>query len=754
MKSFRIFVLVAGFIALAVSGAYAGSVVVMSFNMRYDNPGDGRNGWPHRRDAAAGAIAGGDVDIAGTQELLHNQLVDLGERLPEYSRVGVGREDGDMKGEYCAIFYKTSRFEALESGTFWLSEDPGAVGLKGWDAACERVATWAVLRERYSGEELLVVNTHLDHVGEVARRESTTLLRTKITELSGGRPVVLTGDFNAGPDSGVIERITEGGVLLDSRMCAETITDDAPGTFHEFGKIETRHRERIDYIFVTPDVRVSRYRVVPEQAGGVYLSDHNPVVAEIVMPAQPPQLCFGEDGRFRIVQFSDIHLDVTKPEAEESARVIREVVGREKPQLIVITGDVVTYAPADKGWEFIAALFGDLGIPWCVTMGNHDGESPVPGISKKEIFDYLRGKPGYIGSAGASVKGTGNFVIEVLGSRSGRVEALLYCVDSNDYPADPKFGKYDLIGFDQIAWYRDTGERYRRQNGGEPVPSLMFFHVPLLEASLAASMCTIVGTQRERIPQGGINSGLFASMLEQGDVMGTFSGHDHDNDYAGIYRGILLSYCRVGGTNAYGGLERGGRVISLCEGRRSFDTWIATPRGTEHLYYYPSGISRADEESMKYLPAVEAAPASAGVEYRYYEGGGIKRTRHIATKGKLKAEGVIPNFSLSPALAGDHFGMEFNALVEIPERGVYRFHTVSDDGSRLWVDGRLVVDNDGSHDARKMGGMVALERGYHRIRVLYFDDYMGESLEVGLAGRNMKEASIPDEMLFIENGKR
>lgn len=473
-------------------------------------------------------------------------------------------------------------------------------------------------------------------------------------------------------------------------------------------------------------------------------------IATVTVSHAQIRLRFGDGGNFKIVQFSDLHLDIKSPGAKQSAETVTSVIEREKPQLIVLTGDVVTYPPADEGWEFIASLFGGLGIPWCVTMGNHDGESPVPGITGREIFDFLEGRPGYAGSAGVPVKGTGNFVLEILGSQTDRIEALVYCMDSGSYPSDPKFGKYDWIGFDQIAWYRKTGDFYRSQNGGKPVPSLMFFHIPLPEASRVAGLRTTVGSQMERVPQG-VNSGMFGNMLQQGDVTGVFSGHDHDNDYAGIYKDILLSYCRVSGADAYGELTRGGRVIELYEGERRFDTWISTPRGVEHVYYYPSGISRADELSMEYIPALEAAPVENGVKYKYFEGNGMKRTGHLRTKGKLKAEGVIPNISLSPAMAEDHFGFEYTALIKIPERGVYRFYTVSDDGSCLYIDEKLIVGNDGSHDARRVENLVALEKGFHHLKLLYFESYMGEYLEAGFAGRTVEETPIPDEMLFIDN---
>ena len=181
-------------------------VNVMTFNVRYDNPDDSLNNWKYRKDRVANAIRFYDADIVGTQEVLHNQMEDLRQRLPGYESIGVGREDGKEAGEYSALWYRADRFTAKESGWFWLSETPEVAGSKGWDGACERIATWAKLQDKLTGKELFVMNTHLDHVGVAARREGVKLVLDKIQELGGDLPVILTGDFNAEPESDVIKR--------------------------------------------------------------------------------------------------------------------------------------------------------------------------------------------------------------------------------------------------------------------------------------------------------------------------------------------------------------------------------------------------------------------------------------------------------------------------------------------------------------------------------------------------------------------
>lgn len=260
-------------------------VNVMSFNIRMDNPEDSLNNWKYRKDVAAQIIKDQNIDIVGTQEVLYNQLQDLLERLPDYNYVGVGREDGKQKGEYAALFYKKERFEEEDSGTFWLSETPDVAGSKGWDGACERVASWAVLKDKETGKKIFAINTHLDHVGETARQKGVTLLIDRAKQLSNGLPVIITGDFNAERESGVIKHALDPNnsmQLFDSYAIAST-TDNAKWTFHDFGKLPEEERPYIDYIFVNESVIVDEYKVMDEKLNDIYLSDHCPIVAKLTI---------------------------------------------------------------------------------------------------------------------------------------------------------------------------------------------------------------------------------------------------------------------------------------------------------------------------------------------------------------------------------------------------------------------------------------------------------------------------------------
>ena len=153
------------------------SVTVMSYNIRLDTEADGINQWKNRTDKVATLLKKYNPDLLGVQEAMHNQMMDLQKELPDYAFVGVGRDDGKEKGEYSAIFYKKDKFEMLKQNTFWLSETPEVPGSKSWDAAITRVVTFAVLKDKSSGKSFIYSNTHFDHVGREARKQSATLIK-------------------------------------------------------------------------------------------------------------------------------------------------------------------------------------------------------------------------------------------------------------------------------------------------------------------------------------------------------------------------------------------------------------------------------------------------------------------------------------------------------------------------------------------------------------------------------------------------
>lgn len=450
------------------------------------------------------------------------------------------------------------------------------------------------------------------------------------------------------------------------------------------------------------------------------------------------------EGKLKIVQLTDIHWDPQSKNCAQTAQTIEAVLALEKPDIAMLTGDVVTEKPGPEGWKAIIALLEKAQVPFTVMMGNHDAEV----MPKQEIYDLLAQSPYFIGEKGPeTIHGCGNYVVPVYGADHKTTKALLYCIDSNDYPESKDYGTYDWIHFDQVAWYRQTSARFTKENGGNPLPALAFFHIALPEYDAIPNNGTMLGEKNEGSGASKINSGLFASFIEMGDVMGAFVGHDHDNDFIGTHYQIALAYGRVTGTDAYGDLERGMRVIELKENERSFDTWVRTPSKKGDIFYYPSGLTSLDEEQMSYLPATTTKAGKPGVAYTYYEGK-FKSTADVLKAQPVK-EGTFRNFSIKEAAADDHFGYQFRSLINIPEKGVYKFHIYSDDGARLFIDGQEVIDNDGSHSAGEATGKVALEKGFHEIRVIYFEDYMGQALEIGITGKNLPKQVLPDEMLFL-----
>ena len=256
---------------------------VMSFNILCDEGPE----WDARVDQVTGLIRFNESDIVGMQEVRHNQKVDIMKRLPEYTHVGVGRSDGAEKGEYCSIIFKTDRFELLDSGTFWLSEDINAVGKKGWDAAYERIATWALLKDRKNGKSFLMMNTHLDHMGQVACREGAKLLVEKSAELSKGLPIIMTGDFNAVKADEPIQVLIDKNnpeAFKDSKELAK-LWYGPKWTFHGgLDQLESYEGlSVIDYIFMKGNISVLKEGVLSETLNGRYPSDHCPLLGTFLI---------------------------------------------------------------------------------------------------------------------------------------------------------------------------------------------------------------------------------------------------------------------------------------------------------------------------------------------------------------------------------------------------------------------------------------------------------------------------------------
>lgn len=258
-------------------------VTVMSYNIRYDNPGDGANAWPNRKDKVAEMIGSRySSDIVGLQEVLFHQLEDLQERLPDYNWVGAGRDDGHRKGELSPIMYKSDMFELVATNTFWLSETPQMPGSTSWDTAITRIATWAKFKDRRNDKEFYVLNTHFDHRGEVARVESAKIMSKKVSDFDDDLPIIITGDFNVNERSEAYSIMTETEGIYDARYKSES-GHEGPTTSSNNWEEMRGPESRIDYIFVNQHVNVHTHRILDDKYDGRFPSDHLPVVAEVVL---------------------------------------------------------------------------------------------------------------------------------------------------------------------------------------------------------------------------------------------------------------------------------------------------------------------------------------------------------------------------------------------------------------------------------------------------------------------------------------
>ncbi|RDC66157.1 endonuclease/exonuclease/phosphatase family protein [Adhaeribacter pallidiroseus] len=257
---------------------------VGTFNIRYDNPQDVGNLWVDRAPVVANLIRFHDFDIFGTQEALKNQLDDINKTLPQYTRYGKGRDDGQEKGEHSAIFFKKDRFKLLKNGDFWLSQTPDKPSL-GWDATCcKRICSWVYLQDQQTKKKFYFFNAHYDHQGVQARQESSKLILQKIKEIAGAEPVIFTGDLNGDRSSEWYQAIANSGQVSDTfKAVKDPYANNA--SFNAFGK-KLDGDEVIDHVFATSHFKTLKWGILTDTYHGKFPSDHFPVLVELSLSAK------------------------------------------------------------------------------------------------------------------------------------------------------------------------------------------------------------------------------------------------------------------------------------------------------------------------------------------------------------------------------------------------------------------------------------------------------------------------------------
>ena len=264
--------------ACLVSMGFGQSMDVITYNIRYDNPKDSLNNWENRKAFLISQLNFYEPVVFGTQEGLQHQLNDIENGLSGYSYFGKGRDDGKTAGEFSAIFYNKNKVELLREATFWLSESPD-VPSKGWDAAIKRVCTYGLFKSKTDQKSFWVFNTHFDHIGEQARRESVLLILKKIKEINTpDYPVILMGDLNLEPHHPSMQLLAS--QLNDTHVLAGDDAHGPKGTFNGFNFLQPVTR-RIDYIFTSEDFEVVKYAILSDSRNGRYPSDHLPVYVRL-----------------------------------------------------------------------------------------------------------------------------------------------------------------------------------------------------------------------------------------------------------------------------------------------------------------------------------------------------------------------------------------------------------------------------------------------------------------------------------------
>ena len=267
-----------------------------------------------------------------------------------------------------------------------------------------------------------------------------------------------------------------------------------------------------------------------------------------------------DDSDFKVVMFSDTHLNGKNEEDLMTVEHLIENITREKPDLVIFGGDNISSAVSYKRTKQFCQLMENLGVYWATAFGNHDGEG-IFTYSKKQLadvyssYEYCLLKPGV-----EDIDGYGNYTINVLNS-DGSIKEVFFFMDSGEYASDEEKAMYEITGesgYDgvktsQVEWYKAKHDSLTEEFG--EFKSVTVIHIPPFQSRVALNEELEViyeyGERNEGICEAGYDSGLFDALKEKGSCQAVYYGHDHVNDFGFIYQGILLSYIQSAGYGSY-----------------------------------------------------------------------------------------------------------------------------------------------------------------------------------------------------------
>lgn len=416
-------------------------------------------------------------------------------------------------------------------------------------------------------------------------------------------------------------------------------------------------------------------------------------------PSETVRMKFNEDGTFKILQVTDVHVDWDCPEEYEKVyNQLCDMLDSGRPDLAVLTGDIVTEsAGGETPWEKYLVPFDERKVPFVLTFGNHDRENVLMDTRMAELVKAHPScanilKDGYIDDN----------AVEIMSSDGSKVAAVVYVMDSGDYSVIPGIGNYGWIAPSQMRWYDQLSKAYRKANAGCPVPSYMFMHIPFNEFNEAWETGCEIGDRGERECPGTLNSGMLALIKANADVHGVFVGHDHDNDYVADAYGVGMVYGRFsGGATTSTHSKTGMRFIELKQGDYGFHTWVRERNGDITMdHCYNPGIDYSLHKACK------AEGRQNGALLGWYDGAESLEAMY----GMDVEKEIVP----MPRHECRHFdgphGFSYESFIYIPETGLWRFRTGERRNGCIKIDD-VVLATD--YDTNVTD--INLEKGFHKL---------------------------------------